>query len=142
VAALVIGQGIMRVSTEQAAITPVIDQFMRAMVQRDADGAFRIFSTRAQRQTALADLTDMVEGPNYVLFEGYQSVTIDNTNISTVMNTNPDIPQGTVATVTGTVTYTGDVKGEVRATLEKEEGTWRLFFINVIVPPSKMQVAP
>jgi hypothetical protein len=79
---------------------------------------------------------------SYVLFDGYQSVTIDTTNLTSAVNTNPDVPQGSVATVNGTVTYTGSVTGSFRATLEKEDGDWRLFLINVTVPPSKIQPAP
>jgi len=141
IAALVIGRTILSVSTEQTAITPVIDRFMRAMTQHDAQAAYQLFSSRAQRQTPLADLTTLLEGPNYTLFDGYQSVTIDTTNLTSAINTNPDVPQGSVAMVNGTVTYAGGVTGSFRATLEKEDGEWRLFFINVTVPPSKLKPA-
>jgi len=137
--ALLIGRSILSISTEQAAITPVIDRFMQAMTQHDAQAAYRLFSTRAQRQTPIADLTTLLEGPNYVLFDGYQSVTIDATNLTSAVNTNPDVAQGSVANVNGTVSYTGGVSGSFRATLEKEDGDWRLFYINVTVPPSKMK---
>jgi len=138
---LVIGRTLLSVSTEQTAITPVIDRFMQAMTQHDSQTAYRLFSSRAQRQTPLADLTKLTKDPNYVLFDGYQSVTIDTTNLTSAVNTNPDVPQGSVASVNGTVTYTGGVTGSFRATLEKEDGDWRLFFINVTVPPSKMTPA-
>jgi hypothetical protein len=141
-AALLIGRSILSISTEQAAVTPVIDRFMHAMTQHDAQAAYRLFSSRAQRQTPLADISTLLDGPNYVLFDGYQSVTVDTTNLTSSINTNPDVPQGSVATVSGTVAYTGGVTGSFRATLEKEDGDWRLFFINVTVPPSKMQPAP
>ena len=137
-AALVIGRSVLSISTEQAAITPVVDRFMHAMTEHDAQAAYRLFSTRAQRQTPIANLTTLLEGPNYVLFDGYQSVTIDATNLTSTVNTNPDVPQGSVANVNGTVTYTGGVSGSFRATLEKEDGDWRLFYINVTVPPSKI----
>jgi hypothetical protein len=141
-AVVVIARNILSVSTEQAAITPIIDRFMHAMTQHDAQAAYQLFSSRAQRQTPLADLSTLLDGPNYVLFDGYQSVTVDTTNLTSAVNTNPDVPQGSVATVNGTVTYAGSVTGSFRATLEKEDGDWRLFFINVTVPPSKIQPAP
>jgi hypothetical protein len=72
-----------------------------------------------------------------VLFDGYQSLAIESTNITNSVNTNPDVPQGHVATVSGTITYTGSVTGSFRATLEQEAGTWRLDAINITVPPSK-----
>jgi len=138
----VIGRTLLSVSTEQTAITPVIDRFMHAMTQHDSQTAYRLFSSRAQRQTPLADLAKLTNEPNYVLFDGYQSVTIDTANLTSAINTNPDVPQGSVASVNGTVNYTGGVTGSFRATLEKEDGDWRLFFINVTVPPSKMTPAP
>jgi hypothetical protein len=110
---------------------------MRAMVARDVNGAYALFSTRAQRQTAIADLHALDTGANYVLFDGYQSLAIESTNITNSVNTNPDVPQGHVATVSGTITYTGSVTGSFRATLEQEAGTWRLDAINITVPPSK-----
>jgi len=137
IGAFTIGRGILGSVTEQAAITPVLDQFMQVMVARDSHRAYALFSTRAQRQTALADLTQLYTGPNYVLFDGYQSLTIESTNITSAVNTNPDVPQGLVVTVTGTITYTGQVTGSFRATLEKEAGIWRLDAINITVPPSK-----
>jgi hypothetical protein len=140
--AVTIGRAIFSISTEQATITPVIDRFMQAMSRRDTDAAYRIFSSRAQRQTPIADLEAMVEEPNYVLFEGYQSVAIQSTNLTSAINTDPDKPQGSVATVSGTVTYTDGTTGTFQATLEKESGEWRLFFINVTVPPGKIRASP
>jgi hypothetical protein len=131
------GRTLMQVNQEQAMITPVLDEFMQAMAARDTNRAYRLFSTRAQRQTAIADLEALTTGPNYVLFDGYQTVVIDSTNLSSMANTDPNVPQGVVANVNGTITYAGGVAGTFRATLEKEEGTWRLHAINITVPPSK-----
>jgi hypothetical protein len=77
-------------------------------------------------------------GNNYVLFEGYESMMLTNLNLNAAFNTNPDLPQGTVAKAAGIVTYEGGIKGQVTATLEEEDGTWRLHQINVTVPPSKL----
>jgi hypothetical protein len=137
IAAFTIGRGILGITAEQTAMTPVLDQFMRAMVARDVTAAYALFSARAQRQTPIADLTALDTGANYVLFEGYQSLTIDSTNITNSVNTSPDQPQGQVATISGTITYANTITGSFRATLEKEAGTWRLDAINITVPPSK-----
>jgi hypothetical protein len=132
-----VGRTFMGITQEQQTIAPVIDEFMQTMVARDTNRAYRLFSTRAQRQTAIADLEALTTGPNYVLFDGYQSVAIDSTNLSTIANVDPDVAQGIVATINGTVTYADGIAGTVRATLEKEAGTWRLHAINITVPPSK-----
>jgi hypothetical protein len=132
-----LGSTVMGISQEQAVITPIVDAFIQAMMARDTSRAYRLFSTRAQRQTAIADLEALTTGPNYVLFAGYQSVAIETTNLSTIANVDPNLPQGIVATVNGTITYADGVTGTVRATLEQEAGTWRLHAINITVPPSK-----
>lgn len=133
-----IGRSLLSIPTEQKAIAPVIDRFMKMMSQRDAHAAYRLFSSRAQRQTRIADLAALLEGSNYALFDGYKSSAIDGINLTRTMNTNQDVPQGLVATVSGSVSYADGAAGSFRATLEKEKGDWRLFFINVTVPPSKI----
>lgn len=133
------GVGLFRVYQERAPIESVIDAFMRAMVEKDTDKAFALFSTRVQRQISMSDIEEMLEGNNYVLFEGYQSLEIQNINISKAVNTNQDLPQGTVATVDGIIFYDGDFAGTFDAVLEKEGAIWRLHRVNVIVPPNKIK---
>jgi hypothetical protein len=123
---------------EQAPVEAVIDNFMKAMVQKDTETAFSLFSTRARRQMDIKDLEKMLKGNNYALFDGYQSIQISNFNVSVAANTNPDQPQGKVAKVNGTVLYTGNISGSFDAVLEKEGNTWRLHGINITVPPDKI----
>jgi hypothetical protein len=130
--------GLIRVAQERDDVTAVIDEFMLKMEKKDAAAAYALFSTRAQRQIPLSSIEEMLEGNNYVLFDGYESATVTNLNLNAAFNTNPDLPQGTVAKVTGIVTYEGGITGKVTATLEEENGTWRLHYINVTVPPSKL----
>lgn len=139
VIAALIGRGVFAVTQEQTAITPVIQQFMSAMEQRDVDAAYKLFSSRAQRQTPIDELEALIAGANYVLFEGYQDATIENTSLTSSVNTNDNIPQGTVANVNGAISYADGVKGIFRAVLEKENGEWKLFSVNITVPPSKLQ---
>lgn len=142
VVAAFVAQGIFAVSREQAAITPVIQQFMAAMERRDTDAAYDLFSSRAQRQTPLAEVEQLVGGENYVLFEGYEDAKVETTNLTSSINTNQDVPQGQVATVSGSITYADSVQGTFRAVLEREDDAWRLFSINVTVPPSKFTATP
>lgn len=73
---------------------------------------------------------------------GYEGAKVETTNLTRSVNTNQDIPQGQVATVTGTITYADSVQGTFRAVLEREDDAWKLFSINVTVPPSKFTAAP
>lgn len=131
------GTGILKALTERGAVEKVVDEFMRAMADRDAEKAYTFFSPRAQRRIRVADLEKQLQGNNYVLFDGYQKSTVQNINLSANLNTNPDLPQGMVAKVNGTLTYRNGFTGRFDAILEQEGDTWRLFNINVVVPPDK-----
>ncbi|MEW6031044.1 MAG: hypothetical protein AB1554_16365 [Chloroflexota bacterium] len=133
------GTSLLKVWQEREPVTEVIDSFMRAMVERDTERAFALFSTRARRQIKIDSLEEMLAGNNYALFEGYQSVTIQNINITTGVNTNPDVPQGLVAKVDGIVTYSGGFTGSFNAVLEREGDHWALDAININIPPNKIQ---
>lgn len=122
---------------EKPSIEKVIDSFMQAMVARDAEKAYELFSSRAKRQVKIESLEDMLEGNNYFLFEGYQNVSIININFTSSVNINPDVPQGFVVKVSGSVTYADGFTGSFTATLEKEGGQWYLDGINISVPPDK-----
>ena len=87
-------------------------------------------------------LNNILYRNNYVLFEGYRSVSIANLNVSAAFNTSPDLPQGTVAMATGTASYAGGFNGTFNAVLEQEGDAWRLFSINVVVPPDKVGNTP
>jgi hypothetical protein len=132
------GTSLLKIYQEREPVSKVIDSFMQAMVQKDTQKAFELFSTRAQKQIKMGDLNKLLEGNNYVLFDGYQRIEIGNLNISKAFNTNENLPQGTVAKVNGTIFYTGGFTGRFDAVLEKEGDTWHLFNINVTVPPNKL----
>jgi hypothetical protein len=134
-----IATGLNRVSSEKAPIEAVLDDFMQEMLAEDVDAAYALYSPRAQRQFPKTNLENLLEGNNYVLIEGYQSLTIGNLNIKAVVNTDPDVPQGTVAEVTGVISYENNFSGRFEAILEKVDGDWFLDGINITVPPDKLQ---
>ncbi|NIV36418.1 MAG: hypothetical protein GWN58_45370, partial [Anaerolineae bacterium] len=107
--------GIIRGALERDDVTAVIDEFMQAMEMKDADAAYALFSTRAQRQMPQSGLEEGLGGNNYVLFEGYESVELTHFAINAAFSTNPDAPQGTVAQVSGTVAYQGEIRGSLTA---------------------------
>jgi hypothetical protein len=131
--------GVGQVMVETVPVTAVLDSFMKDMEAKDVESAYALFSPRSQRQTPITDLETMDQGNNYVLFEGYKSLSIQNLNLTATVNTNPDLPQGTVAKVEATVTYQDGFTGRITAVLEKVDGTWKIFNINVTVPPDKFQ---
>lgn len=139
VAGVVIGSIFFTASNAESEITPVLDRFMQAMDKRDAAGAYQLFSSRSQQQTPIDDINELLDDTNYPLFEGYQSLSIDNTNISSRVTTNADEPQGTVATVSGQIVYQDGTVGNFQSVLEKEDTEWRIFGFHVTVPPEKFK---
>jgi hypothetical protein len=128
-----------KVAVERAPIEAVLDAYMKSMAAKDIEGAYALFSPRAQRQFASSDLQELTEGNNYYVFKGYLSLEIQNLNLNAAVNVNPDVPQGTVATITATVSYEDGFTGSMNAVLEKVDGAWMLHGINVTVPPDKFQ---
>ena len=130
-------RGAYRVNVEKRPIEKVITAFMESMEQGDVQNAYTLFSPRARRQFLLADLESLSQGNNYVLFEGYDHLSIQNLSILNSNNSNSDLPQGKVADVTGAITYDGGYIGQFDAILEKVDGVWMIHRINVMAPPDK-----
>jgi hypothetical protein len=126
-----------KVRVEWAPVASALDTFMKEMEAKDVESAYALLSPRSQRQSPMTSLEALTQGNSYVLFEGYESLDVQNLNLTATANADPDAPQGTVAEVTATVTYAGGFTGELSAVLEKVDGAWRLFGVSVTVPPNK-----
>ncbi len=115
----------------------VIDGFMQAMARKDISEAYSDYSTRGRQVTAQMQL-DQLAQESFYLFSGYQSFQLQDMAVQSVYDTNPDMPQGTVANIYGVVTYGGNHMGEIRATLERHENKWGLYGIQIIVQANKV----
>ncbi|NJL92243.1 MAG: hypothetical protein HC915_00230 [Anaerolineae bacterium] len=125
--------------TERGEVEQVVHRFMQHMEAQDAEEAYTLYSERSRFHTSLLDLQDLLVRRNYVLFDAYERVDITDLRIGQVVNQQPGLPLGTVATAHGTITYADGYEGSFRATLEKVNGDWRLFDIDISVPPGKVQ---
>ncbi|MBN1580129.1 MAG: hypothetical protein JXA89_05460 [Anaerolineae bacterium] len=133
----IFGINIVKAVLQRDDIAVVIDNFMQSMSRKEADKAYTLLSNRAKRQTPLSELQDLLQENNFALFSGYQDVQISSISVKTAVNTNPNAPQGTIAEVSGVVLYQGGFIGQFNAILE-QDGQWKLFGINVTVPPDKL----
>ena len=79
-----IGTGVGKVMVERAPVEAVLDSFMNYMEAKDVESAYALFSPRVQRQIPIDDVQEMIEGNNYVLFDGYQSLSVQNINLTAV----------------------------------------------------------
>lgn len=129
-----------RLTAQQGDIENVIDAFMRAMANKDADQAHALFSGRAQTQTPRSALERMLKTNDFVSFYGYKKVEVASLYIGPAINTNPSAPQGTVARVSGRLFYEGGYTGNFQATLEKENNEWKLYSIKVTIPPRRSTI--
>jgi hypothetical protein len=131
------GALVVKTYTEGPMVESVIDEYMGLMAGKDASQAYRLLSTRAKRNVSLADNEKLVEGNNYTLFDGYQGVTITSFTLNATVDSDPDMPQGQVAEVEGEIYYSDGYTGTFTAVLEKDGDEWRLFSINISVPPDR-----
>jgi len=135
----IFGASMYEIYTEKGPIESVLDAYMQHMVNKDTDSAYSLWSPRAQRQISVSEIEEMLEGNNYALFEDYRSLSVSNINISFAANTNPDIPQGTVAKVNGVVFFENGIQGSFNGTLEKVDDKWMIDSMYVVVPPNKIK---
>jgi len=129
------------VSDAQNAAWELVDAYMRAMANKDVPQAYALFSTRLRQVYSLSDVEGLLQGDNYGLFEGYESIEVDNVTVTSRFSTNPAIPK-TMAQVKGAINYQGGVQGTFEANMELEGGQWRLSKVWIVVPPEKLQGSP
>ena len=121
----------------QAPMEEVIDEFMRALLVKDADAAFALMSPRAQRLSKIASVEQLLQGNNFILIRGYTNLEIVGRTVSSQVTTNPDAPQGRIAQVVGVIHYEDEIDSQFNAILEQAQGLWRIYSINITAPPDK-----
>jgi len=138
VVAFSIGGGLVQSFTERPKVGALLDELMQDMSQQDANAAYELLSTRARRTVSLADIGALLVGNNGKLFSGYQSLEIATLSIGSAVNSDPNVPQGTVATVVAEVSYDDGYKGTLNATLERQGEEWAVAGFHINVPPDKL----
>jgi hypothetical protein len=124
---------------EQSAALDVVDQYMRYMQVNNAKDAYNLLSLRQQQFISLNDLEAQLDGKNHVPYEGYQSIRVKQFKISSRFFSNVQILPGISAELICDVNYHGGLVGEITATLEKQDGEWKLSGIRIIAPPDKFR---
>ena len=129
--------GVRKAMEQKEPIESVLNSFMLTMLDRETKKAYDMFSPRGQQHIELADIYNLVTGNNYVLFDGYESISINHIEIKLNQSFNNTAPQGTVGIVAGIIQYDNNISGDFDAILEKINGEWMLFNIEINVPPEK-----
>jgi hypothetical protein len=129
---------LVRSNTEREPILKILDSYMTNMKSKNAKEAYTLFTPRLKKKLPLKELESFTKGNNYIIFEGYQKLSIKKIVMTKAFNTNPDMPRGDVATIQAEVYYAGGIVGQMQATMEKNGDSWTIYYVNVVVPPDKM----
>ncbi len=127
------------VNAEQPKVQAVLQALMTAMANKDTQTAASLFVAGPGAGVPVAELDRLLEGSNYVLFDGYRELTVTGLVMNATFNNNPDEPQGVTARVQATISYDGGYTGTIHAVLRQQGGEWRLMSFQVVVPPSKLK---
>jgi hypothetical protein len=127
------GGAVYQAATERDDVEQVVTEFLADLDAKRFDSCLSRFSARSVRVASLTreSMEKLAEQPD---FRGCQTAHVTNINVTYTVNSNQDLPQGTVANVSGTVTYSDGATGTVTAVLEKEKGAWRLHQLTVNRP--------
>jgi hypothetical protein len=126
---LALGAGLIFTSVnQQSGLENVVDQYMSAMAQMDAEKAYILLSARAKETISLSDLAAEMEAEVFVHYNGYQNVVIYSTSFTNSPSDNAT-PNPYRSDVEGTITYNNGVRMGFYATLEQESGVWKIFDI-------------
>ena len=110
----------------------LIDNFMQAMVRNDVDSAYDLFSSEARQEFPKSDLSAMTNGALYTLFDGYESLELESWEI------NYDLSAGKFVELVYKVQYQDEYEGSLYAVLQDDDGIWKLYWIDLTVPPEKI----
>jgi hypothetical protein len=110
----------------------ISDAFMQAMVRKDADGAYALFSNEAKHDFQQSDLVRMTEGSFYVLFDGYDSLELESWEM------NYNFPAGKFVELVYKIRYQDKYYGILQAVLKEDSDGWKLVWFEVTVPPDKL----
>jgi hypothetical protein len=123
--------------TEKAPVEVVLNSYMQYMENNDTESAYALFSPRAQRQIPISVLEGMLEGNYSYIFEEYQNLSVTNINYKLSANSDPNVPQGSVATVNGAIDFEDNSQGSFEGILEEVDDQWMIDGIHVYAQPEQ-----
>ncbi len=101
---------------------PVVEGFMRAGAQNDAQSGHGYFAEFAKEEVSVSKIETLFE--QRALFEGYESLNNQGFNVETKNGK-------TVCHLNGTISYSSPPSGTYIADLVKEGSSWKLYNIKV-----------
>lgn len=111
-------------------IEVLVQDFLTAMSSKDTDAAYEMMSTEGDAQTQRSNIDTLLQGKNYVVFEGFREISLKDINIS-------QYGAYKYAEVSGDVFYDGGFVGDFSGKLVKEGEGWRIQWLTVNAPVEK-----
>ena len=143
VAAVLVIKSIYQMPADMRSVESLIDKFMVAGTHQDSQAGFALFSPRGQQQMPLSQIEKLFQNENRALFAGYQGLTTTSYDYHTGPDADQDsdlgLPGGTFAVLRGTLNYQGGITGTFDAALEQVGSDWKLYRIDIGVPPSRFR---
>jgi hypothetical protein len=127
---LPIGYSLFQVATQQEEIRDVVEGCLHEIDNDQFDDALARFSERAVKQ-GLVTHEQLEALADNAAFQEFDSLVVTNVMVNATVNSDPKLPQGVVANVDGTVAYNDGGTGKFKATLEKQDGLWKLHALEV-----------
>ena len=124
--------------TKLTPVETVLDAYMNYMEAKDVGRAYALLSPLARKEIRLATLEEWTEGDDYLLFKGYENLSVQSIQMTYSSNINSNSSQGT-ADVSGNVTYEDGSTGTISGTLELIDGKWRIDSLSVHIPADQNQ---
>jgi len=141
VVAVLVVRAMASMPADMRAVEGQIDQFMQDGMKHDAPAAFALFSARGQQKMPLADIQKLFGYNSNPLFIGYESLLTTSYRYHSGSDGDKDLdeslPAGSFAILEGVLNYEGGVSGTFDATLEQVGSEWKLYSIQIGVPPNK-----
>ena len=127
---LPVGFGLYQAVGQREAIGQAIDQCLRDVKEGNLEGALERFSSRARKRELATEeqLEELREDPAFV---GYASLSPEKVGVTISAYADETKAQGVVATASGSVIYQDGGAGTFEATLEKEDGAWKIHSVNL-----------
>lgn len=115
---------------ETKSIGAMVDDFLTAMANKETEKAYTMGTSQGDANTWQAGIDNLLQGNNFVLFEGYREISLTNINIS-------QFGTEKYAEVQGDVMYEGDFIGTFSADVVKEGQLWKFRSVTVNAPAEK-----
>lgn len=127
---------VQNVESDQEKISLIIDELMSALVARDIDRAYEMFSPQARSDELRTSLMAMNDEVNYAVLDSYDRIEMIHLEIGPVLTSEFG---GTLARADGIIHYTNGYTGEFSAELLPDGEGWDVVWFHPKVPPAKYE---